>query len=89
MGSSASVARSSYLDRVLVKRVDYGTKVVQVFIRHLIPDHMLVRLRVNFGKFEVRMTDYRKLDSLFSERDLQEHLLTNATASTGAVVGNK
>lgn len=50
---------------------------------------MLVRLRVNFGKFEVRMTDYRKLDSLFSERDLQEHLLTNATASTGAVVGNK
>ena len=88
---SSNVQHSSYIDRVLIKRVDVGFLECPSFHSVVYSDHRLVRVRMILGKAKPRMTGYWKLNtSLFDEKDFQDQLsLMIMRELTGSVFGNK
>lgn len=72
--SSASVLRRSYIDRILVRRVDLGVLTLHVSIPY--SNHRFLQVCLDLEKPRFSMAGYWKFNTLlFDEKDIQDQIL--------------
>ena len=90
-GRGASAQLYSYLDRVLVKRVDWDYLGGPSFDPYKNSDHKFLCVSIRLDKARCRMSGYWKFNSsLLAEADFRNQLeLTIKRELTGAIMGNR
>ena len=90
-GRGASAQLYSYLDRVLVKRVDFDYLGGPSFEPYKNSDHKFLCVSIRLDKARCRMSGYWKFNlSLLAETDFRNQLeLTIKRELTGAIMGNR